>query len=331
MQSLRQTLETHYHTVSYLQFCARKGTEDHQIKERLALLRKEIKNKPVVFIDWEHHRVIQHYTAYNFIGFKNILGEYYDTKRWAVSVPTFGHKDYGDRQFHNLDFLIYVNEFNKNFDSSKIDHTNKTKDFVYMAGKPHPHRVHMLKELLNQELLTNSIWSANSPSHRWGYLESYLPDRYELQEWQGKKVVGYDDSTRRVHFPIYNDSICTLVPETLSDNDCHYISEKTCKPIMAEHIFVMLSGAGFLKNLRALGFKTFQEHFDESYDECQHLNDRVQSIIKTLQQIKTMDSTKLYKDTEEIRKHNRKHFFNKEFYKDFNEKELLKIRNYFGS
>lgn len=331
MQSLRQKLETHYHTVSYLQFCARKGTEDHQVQERLALLRKEIKNKPVVFIDWEHHRVIQHYTAYNFMGFKNILGEYYDTNRWAVSVPTFGNKDYGDRQFNNLDFLIYVNEFNKNFDASKIDHTTKTKDFVYMAGKPHPHRVDMLKELLNQDLLTNSIWSANSPSHRWGYLESYLPDRYELQEWQGKKVVGYDDTTRRVHFPIYNDSICTLVPETLSDNDCHYISEKTCKPIMAEHIFVMLSGAGFLKNLRALGFKTFQEHFDESYDECQHLNDRVQSIIKTLQQIKTMDSTKLYKDTEEIRKHNRKHFFNEEFYKEFNEKELLKIRNYFGS
>ena len=44
-----------------------------------------------------------------------------------------------------------------------------------------------------------------------------------------------------------------------------------------------------------------------------------------------MDSTKLYKDTEEIRKHNRKHFFNEEFYKEFNEKELLKIRNYFGS
>ena len=331
MQSFRQKLSTHYHTVSYLQFCARKGTTDHQVQERLATLRKEIKTKPVVFIDWEHQRVIQNHTAYNFMGFKNILGEHHDTNRWAISVPTFGNKDYGERQFNNLDFLIYVNKFNENFNASKIDHTNKIKDFVYMAGKPHPHRVHMLKELLGHGLLTNSVWSANSPSHQWGDMETYLPNQYELQEWQGKKVVGYDDTTRRVHFPIYNDSICTLVPETLSDNDCHYISEKTCKPIMAEHIFVMLSGAGFLKNLRSLGFKTFQEHFDESYDECPHLNDRVQSIIRTLQQIKRMDVNKLYKDTEEIRRHNREHFFNEEFYKDFNDKELLKIKNYFGS
>jgi len=331
MQSLRQQLEAQYHTVSYLQFCARKGTTDQQVQERLVTLRKEIKTKPVVFIDWEHQRVIQNHTAYCFIGFKNILGEYYDTNRWAISVPTFGNMDYGVRQFNNLDFMIYVNGFNKNFETSKIDHSNKTKDFVYMAGKPHPHRVHMLKELLNHDLLDNSIWSANSPSHQWGYLESYLPNQYELQEWQGKKVVGYDDSTRRVHFPIYNDSICTLVPETLADNDCHYISEKTCKPLMAEHIFVILSGAGFLKNLRSLGFKTFHEHFDESYDQCGHLNDRVRSIIKTLRQIKTMDVRKLYKDTEEIRRHNRKHFFDEQFYKDFNDKELAKIKNYFGS
>ena len=329
MRSLRQRLSYHYHTASYLQFCVRKGTTDQQVQDRLVMLRSEIKTKPVVFIDWEHQRVIQTHTSYNFMGFKNILGEYYDTNRWAVSVPTFGNKDFGDRQFNNLDFLIYVNGFNKNFDPSMIDHSNKTKDFVFLAGKPHPHRVHMLKEMLDHGLLKNSIWSANSATHQWGDLERYLPDQYELPQWQGKKVIGYDDTTRCVHFPIYNDSICTLIPETLSDNDCHYISEKTCKPIMAEHIFVVLSGAGFLKNLRSLGFKTFHEHFDESYDESPYLNDRVRGILRTLQQIKKMDVKKLYQDMQEIRRHNREHFFNEKFYDDFNEKELIKIKNYF--
>ena len=330
MISLRQKLSQSYYTVSYLDFVIRMGTNEKQVKQNIEKLRQEIKHRQVVFIDWEHDRVLRYQTAYEFIGYRDILGEYYDTNRWAISVPTFGHEDYGKRQIHNLDFLVYVNKFNRDLDLSKIDHSKKTKDFVYLAGKSHPHRVHMLKELLFRGMLSNSIWSASSPYQRWNQYEKKLETRYEVPEWQGKSVNGYDNTTRQVHHPIYNESICTLVPETLAENDCHYITEKTCKPIMAEHIFVIVSGAGFLRNLRSLGFKTFHEHFDESYDDCHNLNDRVQKIIGTLQQIKNMDVNKLYLDTKSIRQYNRELFFNGDFYDKFNSEQIAKLESYFG-
>tara|TARA_Y100000592_G_scaffold35145_1_gene55790 strand:- start:3714 stop:4706 length:993 start_codon:yes stop_codon:yes gene_type:complete len=330
MIPLRNLLGQKYYAVSYLQFCERRGTSDKIVQKNLKDLRSSIKYKPVVFIDWEHERVIKYQPAYNFLGFKEILGEYYNTNRWAISVPTFGHQNYGERQVNNLDFLIYVNSFNKEYNPSMIDHSSKKKDFLYLNGKPHPFRVFLMKELVETNLLTNSVWSANSPYHSWINFEQTLPAEYEWPKWRGKVVDGYDDSTRKVYHPMYNDTICSIVPETLADNDCHYITEKTCKPIMAEHLFVILSGAGFLKNLRDLGFKTFHEHFDESYDNCLNLHDRIQKIITTLKQIKSMDVNRLYNDTAEIRKHNRELFFNENFYDEFNNKQLQKLSAYFS-
>ena len=331
MESQKNILFLNYHVVSYLQFCTRKGTSGEKVQEEIKHVREALKSdKKVVFIDWEHERVLRYLSAYNFVGFEEILGEYYDTNKWAVSIPTFGHTDFGTRQIHNLDFLIYVNSFNKDFDTSQIDHSKKVKDFVYLNGKPHPHRVNLLKEMKYHKLLENSIWSASSPHHQWNEMEAKLPSEYELPEWQGKSVDGYHDTTRQVNFPMYNDSICTVVPETLADNDCHYITEKTCKPIMAEHLFVVLSGAGYLKNLRSLGFKTFGQHFDESYDDCVNLNERVSRIVATLKQIKSMDTDKLYEDTKHIRKHNRELFFDEDFYKDFNSAQIEKLKNFFS-
>lgn len=99
---------------------------------------------------------------------------------------------------------------------------------------------------------------------------------------------------------------------------------------MAEHLFVILSGAGFLKNLRNLGFKTFHEHFDESYDDCLNLHDRIQKIVSTLKQIKNMDADALYKDTVPIRRHNRELFFNNKFYEKFNTNQVKRLESFFA-
>jgi len=330
MIPLRNLLGHKYYAVSYLQFCESRGTTDKILQKNLRDLRSSIEYKPVVFIDWEHELVLKYQTNYNFLGFKEILGKYYDTNRWAISVPTFGHMNYGARQVNNLDFLIYVNSFNKDYNPGLIDHSNKKKDFLYLNGKPHPFRVFLMKELMDNDLLTNSVWSANSPSHSWINYEQKLPVDYEWPEWRGKIVDGYDDTTRKVYHPMYNDTICSIVPETLADNDCHYITEKTCKPLMAEHLFVILSGAGFLKNLRNLGFKTFHEHFDESYDDCLNLHDRIQKIVSTLKQIKNMDADALYKATVPIRRHNRELFFDNKFYEKFNTNQVKRLESFFA-
>jgi len=103
----------------------------------------------------------------------------------------------------------------------------------------------------------------------------------------------------------YNQTNLELATEALcSDHDNSFdLSEKTTKPIMMKHPFMMLANKDFLKNLRDLGFQTFHEHLDESYDNEPMVDRRIEIIMKNLIDLKGR-THKLYEDSKEIRDHN---------------------------
>lgn len=325
MLTLKQLLdkEKNIVTFNYDNFVS-SWRPDNKIKEVIEVVRQEIKHKKVVFISYEHDKIL-HSTHWKFVGFENILGDHYYTNNWAISTPT-SNNQFGKRQFQNLDFLIMVNNFNTEFNHENINHSKKVKHFLFLNGKSHSHRVKLTKKLLSNNLLYNSLWSFNDVN----VAEKMLEDKYEWPEWRGKLINGYCDETRKIYYPQYNDTICSIVAETLDDPNHHFISEKTCKPIMAEHLFVILSGSGFLKHLKSLGFKTFSNFFDESYDECIDLDDRISKIVETLKYIVNCDFEKLYKDTQDIRKYNKHLFFKQEMYNDFNFQQIQKIKEFFS-
>ncbi len=66
---------------------------------------------------------------------------------------------------------------------------------------------------------------------------------------------------------------CTVVSEA-QYNDSQksiFLSEKTFKPIACSHPFQILGAKGSLKELRKLGYLTFENLFDESYDELDNI------------------------------------------------------------
>jgi hypothetical protein len=90
-------------------------------------------------------------------------------------------------------------------------------------------------------------------------------------------------------------------------DDSFFLTEKTIKPIAMGHPFIILSTKHFLKNLRRLGFKTFGDFIDESYDECDNVNDRVEIISKELERLNITESKKFYNDTRAICEYNQNH------------------------
>ena len=67
----------------------------------------------------------------------------------------------------------------------------------------------------------------------------------------------------------YNKTNIEIVAETMNSenhDDAFVITEKTVKPISMLHPFMVLTSYNYLKRLHNLGFKTFGEFFDESYD-----------------------------------------------------------------
>ena len=65
---------------------------------------------------------------------------------------------------------------------------------------------------------------------------------------------------------IYEQTAYSIVAETDWLNHFTLITEKTFKPILAKRLFIVFAGQHHLKNLRALGFKTFDGIIDETYD-----------------------------------------------------------------
>jgi len=64
-----------------------------------------------------------------------------------------------------------------------------------------------------------------------------------------------------------------------------FLTEKTFKPILLKMGFVIAGMEGSLKKLRDLGFKTFSDYWDESYDTIFHWSKRKEALVQTIKDI----------------------------------------------
>jgi len=80
---------------------------------------------------------------------------------------------------------------------------------------------------------------------------------------------------------MYQDSYFSYVMETFIDVDNsggQFITEKTLKPILHCQPFICLAEHNHLKHLRELGYHTFDNIFDESYDDIQDTTQRFKAV-----------------------------------------------------
>jgi hypothetical protein len=84
---------------------------------------------------------------------------------------------------------------------------------------------------------------------------------------------------------VYNNTAYTIVTETNTSNFFSFFTEKIAKPIVGRRLFVVVSGYKYLRNLRKIGFKTFDGIIDESYDL---IVDPVERFTEAFEQIKRL-------------------------------------------
>ena len=206
-------------------------------------------------------------------------------------------------------FYMYRKHKDKNF---MFTHDNngagwyKKHDFLYLNKASRPHRIKLYNALLGRGILENSVHTFHE--HK---TKRTLPPEYELPGVDPKNYprFGMDQD---IHELPYNDTVCSVVSET-NDNDFEvFMTEKIWKPIIAQHIFVVHGNYLYLEKLREIGFKTFRNYFDESYDSEQDPNKRIDKIISLCNNLKTKNWQDFYLQTQALRKHNYDTFFDKE-------------------
>jgi hypothetical protein len=118
------------------------------------------------------------------------------------------------------------------------------------------------------------------------------------------------------------DSLFTITYESVFE-DKHPIvmTEKVWKPIIYMHPFIVLGSVYTLKNLKKLGYKTFPEFFDESYDE---IEDHRERLIFCAEQISKVCQKPIEELNEMYLSVKDKLIYNRNLYFSFNLKETFK-------
>lgn len=107
---------------------------------------------------------------------------------------------------------------------------------------------------------------------------------------------GPNDFATRYQADFYRHISLDVVVETVLDYRYAYITEKTLRPISCKRMFIVLGACNSLKLLRSLGFITFDDFIDESYDSIKDPKKRFLAVKKEIIRICNMplDSIKQY-------------------------------------
>jgi hypothetical protein len=140
-------------------------------------------------------------------------------------------------------------------------------------------------------------------------IEEFLQWRQKIKisSLDGKSIT--DQYRRFVPQPETNKTILDfyprfcieIVPETYTQGDTFFPTEKTARPIMAEKPMLVYGPKYFLRRLKDLyGFQTYGDHWDESYDDLEG-PDRWQAMWQIMQYI----SSEMLDEVCEIARYNR--------------------------
>ena len=260
-----------------------------------------------------------------------------NTKLHHNNVKTISYPQY--LISHRTNATLLQLEFDKNKDvsivlKSELD-TNiiRPKRFLsYNRSSKRWHRALILSKLYKLGILDNTIFSYYEND----YIENkkifgniiYIPSLFETlnisdkDKWDILKFLvdkcpttldhktsnsasgGNNYFSTKEH---YLDTYISIVNETGINDNCTFITEKTVRPMFNRHPFIVWGNPHTLKTLRSYGFKTFDWLIDESYDECENANERLNMILKEIEKLNSLPIEKLHKlyyDNLDVMEHN---------------------------
>ena len=245
-----------------------------ELKKRCDLLHSQgfifIKSNP-----WESLENIKYTTNYPQIEIEHV--------KWTGGVSWFWYYMYNKHKGKTFNF----------------DHSNKKYDFLYLNKRPRAHRTKLYDRLSNKGILENSLHT------KWP--DKKLPPEYELPWAQQYPQYGMDQD---IFEKPYNDTACSIVAETNDNNYDVFMTEKIWKPIIAQQFFVVHGNYLYLQKLKEMGFKTFNNYFEEVYDLERDPSTRINTIVDVCDRLRDAHWQDMYLQSQALRQHNFDNFFN---------------------
>lgn len=216
--------------------------------------------------------------------------------------------------------------------------TDKPYKFLFLNGRARPHRKYMYEKFRRLGLLDQALWTMldSKPtivrSFQFGENDidvmatpselKRLPEAYEVDRYRNPIFGPIVPDNAFLKQELFNrewgeiyleprpyiDTYFSLVTETVCAESVYsFRTEKIAKPLAMGHPFIVVSNAGFYRDLHNLGFKTFGHVIDESFDQIEHHQDRVNRIIQVVADLCQQDLASFLQECYNVCKYNQQH------------------------
>jgi hypothetical protein len=231
-----------------------------------------------------------------------------------ILVISGGHLQPDVPHLYFENFLPKILDYTENIQAIEYYRTHwstqRPYKFLCLNGRGRPHRRQLLTKL--SDLLDQAIWTNLDSSA--GPIK-LLDKKYEFDFYQQNVTL---DQTGYVKYALFNndwgeiylnpkaylDTYFSLVTETVFDYPYTFRTEKIWKPVAIGHPFILVSNAGYYRDLHDLGFRTFGHVIDESFDNIENNQDRLSRIITVVKDLCNQDLSAFITETQEVCKYN---------------------------
>jgi hypothetical protein len=222
-------------------------------------------------------------------------------------------------------FLSTYNHLNQYIDKeNKKNIIEPDKNFLCLNRRVFFHKYQMIEELFNRGLLdeTRLTWVDNYTPLKMIDLDlayklkinglEFKSIQLEGDVMYGSRLSYHDEFLFTINPDWYYKSKVDIITETMLYEDAIHITEKTYKSIYLGLPFVISATKGHLKNLRDMGFQTFNSVINEDYDNMTGKN-KVKHVVDA-----AIELCKIYNTPEvlEICQFNRELYLNHQFRKE---------------
>jgi hypothetical protein len=226
-------------------------------------------------------------------------------------------------------FLPKIQDYKENIEamshSEQVFESHKPWDFLFLNGRHRNHRRYLINRFRDNGTLKNALWTCLDT--RMGEIR-YLPTEYEYPTYCNnigkKQTISTADRLSRNHFAkhdlfggewgeiyinprAYIDTYFSVVTETVFDYPYSFRTEKIWKPIAMCHPWIAVANQGYYRDMHNLGFKTFGHLIDESFDQIENNQDRLERVALVIEDLCQQDLASFLKECYNTCKYNQQH------------------------
>jgi hypothetical protein len=238
-------------------------------------------------------------------------------------------------------FLPKIMDYEENIQATSrsqeiYDNIHKPYKFLFLNGRTRAHRKYLMERFKLSGLLDQSLWSWLDSTV--GYSKNIvlrhndldligqthqiklLPVHYEYVAYRDR-VNNLESDRQFVKYELFNnewgevylnaeayiDTYFSVVTETVFDYPYSFRTEKIWKPMAMAHPWIAVANQGYYKDLHQIGFKTFGNLIDESFDCIGNNTDRLERIAQVVEDLCQQDLASFVKECYNICKYNQQH------------------------